>query len=112
MSARYVIFVLCATVAGCATLPETVPQLEQARAAVNEVNRDPKVGEVAPEHLRNAEMRLREAEQAYAEGEDLELIEHKAYLAERHALIAKEQIAGARIRDVGHQDHRHQAGGQ
>jgi outer membrane protein OmpA-like peptidoglycan-associated protein len=99
MIRRIVVCMGLAALGGCASLPETIPQLEQARAAVEQLNRDPKVGEVAPDRLRSAEMRLREAEQAYEEGGDLELIEHKAYLAERHAQIAREQIDAAGIRD-------------
>lgn len=98
MSIRPLIALAVLALAGCASMPERLEMLEQARTAVANVNRDPMVGQAAPEQLRKAEARLSAAEQAYAD-RDAALAEHEAYLALRHAQIAQEQIAEARMRD-------------
>jgi outer membrane protein OmpA-like peptidoglycan-associated protein len=86
-------------IAACSTVPERVESLEYARQAVQSVNRDPLVGQAAPDALREAESALREADAAFQAGKDLGLIEHKAYLARRYAEVAQEQIADARIQE-------------
>jgi outer membrane protein OmpA-like peptidoglycan-associated protein len=83
---------------GCSSLPEHVPSLENARTMVNAVSSDPMASETGVANLNSAQRYLREADAAYADKEDIEVIEHKAYLAHRHAEIAREEIANAQMR--------------
>lgn len=84
--------------AGCSSLPDRIEPLEQARGAVRQLNSDPLVGEAAPDQLRAAETALRRADEAYEDREDLDVIEHQAYLARRYAEVGQAQIADARTR--------------
>jgi len=98
MSTRPLIALAVLILAGCASMPERIEMLEQARAAVADINRDPLVGQAAPEQLRTAQSRLTAAEKAF-DDRDAALAEHGAYLALRHAQTAQEQIAEARVRE-------------
>jgi outer membrane protein OmpA-like peptidoglycan-associated protein len=98
MSWRILAAALLLAAGACTTIPDRVESLEQARAAVAAVNRDPLVGKAAPDELREAEARLSAADAAYAD-RDLEGVEHNAYIARRHAEVAQEQITEARLRE-------------
>lgn len=76
--------------AACTTTPERIAELEQARSAVQSLESQPKAGTAASEQLADAREALRRAEQALEDGDDLELVEHEAYLARRHAEIGLE----------------------
>lgn len=84
-----------AALAGCGGLPERVDSLEQARQAVRTVEQERLASQVASEQLEAARDALSEADEAYADGESLEYIEHKAYVAQRNADISRELIAEA-----------------
>ena len=60
---------LAALLGACATTPENVPELEQARSAVQELERQPGVQEAAAQTLSNARTALERAETALEEGE-------------------------------------------
>lgn len=87
------------TIGACSVLPERIDSLEQARANIGSVERDPLAQEAAALELSEARQRLAAADRAYEENEDLEIVEHYAYLADRHAGIAEQQIAEARARE-------------
>ena len=85
-------------VAGCSRLPERVESLEDARASVTSVEREPLAGRVAAEELAAAREALASADAAYEEGEPLPLIEHQAYVAQRYADISRELVSEAQGR--------------
>ena len=93
---------ICATglvaLAACSSLPDRVDTLEQARLAVRTVERDDLASETAASELNAARNALAEADEAYRERKSLDLITHKAYVAQRYADIAKERIAEGRAK--------------
>jgi outer membrane protein OmpA-like peptidoglycan-associated protein len=88
-----------ALLAACSSTPERVVELDQARDAVNKVSQDPEVDRFARAELRKAETALAMAEQAFAEGEDLDVIVHDAYLAQGYADITAARIVERSARE-------------
>jgi outer membrane protein OmpA-like peptidoglycan-associated protein len=86
-------------VAGCGGLPDRVDSVEQARESIAEVSREPLVGRVAGQELEAARDALASADEAYEEGEPLQLIEHRAYVAQRYADISRELVSEAQARE-------------
>jgi outer membrane protein OmpA-like peptidoglycan-associated protein len=85
---------LCAIVgAGCASTPKEIPELDAARAEVQQATGDPLAQEAAGMRLKKADASLRMADEAVAKHRPLAEIQQQAYLAARHAQIAKEQTA-------------------
>jgi outer membrane protein OmpA-like peptidoglycan-associated protein len=84
------------TITACSSLPERIDTLEQARTTIRELERDPLAREAASVELSQAKQSVAAADRAYDESEDLEIIAHHAYVADRHARIAEQQIAEAR----------------
>lgn len=82
----------------CSSLPDRVDSLENARAAVRSVEQNDLASEVASRELASAREAIAQADEAYAEHESIELIEHKAYVAQRYADISKERIAAAQAK--------------
>ena len=78
------------TLAACGGLPERNPRLDQARAAYSVAESDPLVVRNAPLELKRAEEALNAADARWREKEDMETVDHYAYLAERQAEIARE----------------------
>jgi hypothetical protein len=91
MAAATVALIVSA-LAACASTPEQVPALDQARAAVDRLAAEPRAGEVAAQPLSAARGALGRAEGALQAGEPLPVIEHQAYLAQRHAEIGLEMV--------------------
>lgn len=91
---------VAALLAACGTTPERVPELEQARSAVQELERQPNVQEAASETLSNARAALSRAQMALEEGESMALVTHEAYIARRHAEIGMELTSEARAVDA------------
>jgi outer membrane protein OmpA-like peptidoglycan-associated protein len=79
--------------AGCATVPDRVEPLERARADINRLQQDPLADQIAMRELAAAREALQQADNAYADKQDIETIEHLAYLAQRHADISEQRIA-------------------
>lgn len=92
-------FALCflLALAGCASQPDRVAELDNARAAVQSASGDPQVQRYAEAQLDDAEAALERAEAAWRGGEDLASIRHEAYLATRHAEIAQERATEAEL---------------
>ena len=88
---------LC-VLAACATTPERVPQLEEARAKVQALARDPMVQQAASEELADARNTLQHAELALEKRAPLERVTHLSYLAARHADIGQARLDEARAR--------------
>jgi outer membrane protein OmpA-like peptidoglycan-associated protein len=86
--------------AGCATTPERVPALEDARARVQALAQDPLVQVAASRELTAARNALQQAETALAEREPEARVEHLSYLAARNADIGQARIQEARSREA------------
>ena len=82
-----------AVICGCSSLPDRVDSLEQARADVRRLEQDDLASEVAAAELASARRAIEQADEAYEEKAPLEIIEHKAYVAQRYADISKQRIA-------------------
>jgi outer membrane protein OmpA-like peptidoglycan-associated protein len=85
--------------AGCSGLPDRIDSLEQARASIDSVSREPLAGRVAGEELAAGREALASADEAVEEREPLELIEHRAYMAQRYADISRELVEEAQARE-------------
>jgi outer membrane protein OmpA-like peptidoglycan-associated protein len=86
--------------AACATTPERVPQLEDARAKVQALAQDPMVQEAASRELAAARNTLQQAEAALGQREPEARVTHLSYLAARHADIGQARIDEARSREA------------
>ncbi len=81
--------------AACATTPERIPELDQARATVRQLEGQSMASTVAATPLRNARAALARAETGQENGEPIEDIVHDAYVARVNAEIGLESIAEA-----------------
>lgn len=90
---------LSLVVAGCGGLPDRIDSVEQARESIAEVSREPLAGRVASEELQEARDALASADEAYEEKEPIQLIEHRAYVAQRYADISRELVSEAQARE-------------
>jgi outer membrane protein OmpA-like peptidoglycan-associated protein len=87
-----------AVICGCSSLPDRVESLEQARSDVRKLEQDRLASEVASQELEAAHRAIQEADDAYEDKQDLEIIEHKAYVAQRYADISEQRIAEGNAR--------------
>ena len=85
--------------AGCSGLPDRVDSLEQARQSISTLEREPLAGRVAAAELGEARDALASADRAYEDREELEVVEHYAYVAQRHADISRELLGEAKGRE-------------
>lgn len=76
----------------CASTPDKNAAIEEARAAIQQVERHPLAGEVALKEVDAARAALREAENLDRKGESKTEVNNAAYLAKRSADTAQEQI--------------------
>jgi len=81
-----------AAICGCSALPDRVESLEKARAEVRRFEQDSLASEVAATELAAAHKAIEQADDAYAKQARLEIVEHKAYVAQRYADISKQRI--------------------
>ena len=81
-----------AVICGCSSLPDRVDSLEQARPTCAGSSRIRLASEVAATELAAARKAIEQADDAYEEQGPLEVIEHKAYVAQRYADISKQRI--------------------
>lgn len=82
-----------ALLAGCASTPEPVPQVESARTVVNAARADAAVTRDAPQELERATQLLGSAEAAVER--DREAAAHFGYLAEQTAKLAQQRSRAA-----------------
>lgn len=92
-------FVAALLLTACASTPERIEVLEDARATIDALERHPRAESLAGEELADARNALRNAELLRADRADYDDIYHEAYLALRHAEIAQERIAEAITRE-------------
>ena len=79
----------------CSSTPKRVESIENARASIQQVESMPLAGEVAVKELDAAHESLRVAEGLADKHKSESEINNAAYLATRHAQIAKEQVTAA-----------------
>jgi len=89
-----------AALAACATTPERMQEIEQARARVEALAQNPGATGSANRDLTAARAALARAEQAHEAGEDREVVAHLAYLADRRAEIGLARIDEAEARQL------------
>ena len=76
----------------CATAPKKNAAIEEARAAIEQVERHPLAGSVALKEIDAARVALRDAETLFSKKESEKDVNSAAYLAKRSADTAAEQI--------------------
>jgi outer membrane protein OmpA-like peptidoglycan-associated protein len=91
---------MLAMLAACATTPERIPALEEARAKVQALAQDPMAQQAASRELVTARGTLQQAESALEQGEGMEEVTHLAYIAARQAEIGQARVDEARSREV------------
>jgi outer membrane protein OmpA-like peptidoglycan-associated protein len=89
-----------AVICGCSGLPERVEPLEQAREDIRKLEQDPLANEAASSDLAAARDALTQADNAYEDKEDLDVIEHYAYVAQRHADVSEQRIEEAHAKET------------
>ncbi len=72
----------------CATAPQRIPALEEAKTAYDRAAADPQVVRSAPIELRKAQQALQQAQAAQGSGQDLASVQHYARLARQRTEIA------------------------
>jgi outer membrane protein OmpA-like peptidoglycan-associated protein len=88
-----------AVLAACASTPERIESLEQARTEVQTLSQEPLASEAASRELAAARSSLNAAEQAAEKG-NLEDVEHFAYLATRQAQTGQARVDEAEARKL------------
>ena len=89
---------VAASLAGCATTPKTIEELETARAVVPQVEASPRAG-VAVTNITEARKALDRANALAEKHGDLADIQYEAAVASRNAEIANEKILTAQAKD-------------
>jgi OmpA-OmpF porin, OOP family len=84
--------------AACSSTPETIPELEAARAAVPKVESSPRAG-VAATQISDARKALDRANELAAKNKDVEDIQFEATIAAANAEIANQKILTAQAKD-------------
>jgi len=82
---------------GCASTPKDNQMVDEAKAAYEDIRTDPDVARSGDRQLRSARDQLARAERLLEEGASTAEIEHAAYMANRHAEIAREQAERAKL---------------
>jgi outer membrane protein OmpA-like peptidoglycan-associated protein len=96
--ARMTIGAAVAVLAACATTPDTIPELDEARARVQTLEQNPLAQQAASRDLTASRGALAQAEQALQDRQDRERIVHLAYLAEQRAELGLARIDEAESR--------------
>lgn len=92
---------IAATLLGaCASTPKSLPSVEEARAAVQQVESAPGAGEYAADEVQAAHEALRHTDELVAKRKPRTEIDHQAYIAKRHAQIAMQQLTTAQAKQV------------
>jgi outer membrane protein OmpA-like peptidoglycan-associated protein len=92
-----------ALLAGCATAPTHDDRIDQAQSEIQTLSADPLAQQAASRDLDEARARLQDAQNALAAKQPLPVVDHFAYLAQRHAEagLARVQAEHARA-DLAH----------
>jgi outer membrane protein OmpA-like peptidoglycan-associated protein len=97
------IAVAAALLAGCAAAPTHDDRIDQAQSEIQTLSADPLAQQAASRDLDEARARLQDAQNALAAKQPLPVVDHFAYLAQRHAEagLARVQAEHARA-DLAH----------
>ena len=87
--------VIALAVTACATTPPHSDQLDEARTQVQALSQEPLAQQAAADDLRAARGRLQDADTALQQGKPLAIVDHLAYLAERHAEAGEARVRAA-----------------
>ncbi len=90
--------VCAALLAACATTPQRNEQLEQARAEVEKLARDPLAQQAASSDVDAARTALQQADAAFQQKKAPEEVNHLAYLALRRAQAGEARVTEAQAR--------------
>lgn len=93
-----VIGAVAAALAGCASAPQRSDRLEAARTEVQTLAQDPLAPQAASKDLEQARQRLQQADTALEQKQPPAVIDHLAYLAQRHAEAGEARVQEARSR--------------
>ena len=85
-------------IAACASTPKTLPEVDQARADVQTLSRDPLAEQIASKELADARTSLQGAETALKEGRKDDAL-HYAYLASQQARTGEQHIDEQRAKE-------------
>jgi outer membrane protein OmpA-like peptidoglycan-associated protein len=96
--ARMTIGAAVTVLAACATTPDTIPELDEARARVQTLEQNPLAQQAASRDLTASRGALAQAEQALQDRQDRERIVHLAYLAEQRAELGLARVDEAESR--------------
>jgi len=83
-----------AVLAGCSSVPDANPRLDEARSAYSTAQATPQTRDGAPVEMKLAGDALARANEAFARSEDTATVDHLAYLARQRVALAQE--AGGR----------------
>jgi outer membrane protein OmpA-like peptidoglycan-associated protein len=84
---------LATFIAACSTVPERNSALEQARSRHAAAQNDPQVARLASDELKRAGEALRMADLAHTDGDDVDRVDHLAYLALQRVTLAQAAAA-------------------
>ncbi len=90
---------LSALLTACASTPPQNDMVDEAKANYEAIADDPYVARSGAVQLRDAEQSLNKAERLLADEKSTEMVEHSAYLANQHALIATQQGKRAQLQE-------------
>jgi outer membrane protein OmpA-like peptidoglycan-associated protein len=93
-----VVGAVAAVLAACASVPQRSEQLEQARAQIQTLSQDPLAQQSAGKDLESARKALQDAEEALRQKQPPGVVDHYAYLAQRHAEAGEARVSEARSR--------------
>lgn len=93
-----IVVAAAAILAACASAPPRNAELEQARAHVQSLAAEPLAQQAAARDLDAARASLSQADAALAQRKSPEIVDHLAYLAERHADAGQARVDEARAR--------------
>jgi outer membrane protein OmpA-like peptidoglycan-associated protein len=85
--------------AACASTPENIGQLEQARSDVQALSSEPLAQQAASQELANARSSLEQAENALKDGKREDVL-HYSYLASQQAQTGQARVAEGRSREA------------
>jgi outer membrane protein OmpA-like peptidoglycan-associated protein len=91
---------VAAAIAGCVSAPQHSDQVERARAQIETLSQDPLAQQAAGKDLDAARKSLQDAETALREKQEPAVVDHYAYLAQRHAEAGEARVTEAHSRQV------------
>jgi OmpA-OmpF porin, OOP family len=89
---------VAAALAACASAPQRSEQVEQARMQIQTLSQEPLAQQAAGKDLDSARKSLQDAETALQNKQPPGIVDHYAYLAQRHAEAGEARVAEAQAR--------------